>query len=446
MEPNRDEKVIVVGAGPAGLRAAEVLTGVRLKPVLIDAGTAPGGRPGRLGRLGQARLGDRDASLRRAFAGLAEKLDYRPETVATGVADGHLEVRHGDEVARLPFDALILATGASEVLLPFAGWSRPGVVGSSRALAELSRGRAVARRPVFVGTGPMLYRVAARHAANGVTPAAVLDTGPKGGILRASHHLATDWMVFADLLGDLAALRFRRVPLRRGVRPLAVMGEDTIEALHCRDEAGEEFAVPCDAIVTGFGWRPDDRLAALAGARFAPTEADGGWRAVLEDTGGVTGAPIYLAGAARGQGAILPVAEASGTIAAFAALIDLGYPVTVGTLRFWMTRIETRRLLNKGLAQAFPLPLDIALAATDDTLVCPCREITAGRLRALAGEGVADLTQAWNATGLGGGECGALHCAAAAGAILAAAHGTTPADVGRLASPTPISSENLDSP
>ena len=443
MEPNRDENVIIVGAGPAGLRAAEVLAGVKLRPVLIDAETAPGGRPGRLGRLGQARLGDRDASLRRAFAGLAKNLDYRPETVATGVSDGHLEVRRGSEVARLPFDALILATGASEVLLPFTGWSRTGVVGSSRALAELSRGRAVGRRPVFVGTGPMLYRAAARHAANGVAPAAVLDTGAKGGILRAAHHLATDWMVFADLLGDLAALQLRRVALRRGVRPLAAVGNDVIEALHCRDAAGEEFAVPCDAIVTGFGWQPDDRLATLAGARFAPREDDGGWRAVLEDTGGVAGKPVYLAGGARGQGAIVPVAEASGTIAAFAALIDLGYPVTVGTLRFWMTRIETRRLLNKGLAKAFPLPLDIALSATNDTLVCPCGDITVGRLRALAGEGVADLNGVWNATGLGCGECGGLHCAAAAGPIFAAARGTTSMDVGRLASPTPISPENL---
>ena len=207
MEPTREERVVIVGAGPAGLRAAEVLSGVGLRPILIDAGSAPGGRVRRLGRQGQARLGDRSVSLQRGFAGLAEKIEFRPETIATGIENGCLGVRRGEAVETLPFDALILATGASELLLPFPGWSRDGVATMSHALAALSRGRPVGRRPVFLGTGPMLYRAAARHAAAGTAPAAVLDTGPAGAGARALPRIATDWIQFGELVADVAALQ-----------------------------------------------------------------------------------------------------------------------------------------------------------------------------------------------------------------------------------------------
>ena len=444
MEPTREERVVIVGSGPAGLRAAEVLSGVGLRPILIDAGSAPGGRVRRLGRQGQARLGDRSVSLQRGFAGLAEKIEFRPETIATGIENGCLGVRRGEAVETLPFDALILATGASELLLPFPGWSRDGVATMSHALAALSRGRPVGRRPVFLGTGPMLYRAAARHAAAGTAPAAVLDTGPAGAGARALPRIATDWIQFGELVADAAALKTRRIAMRRGVRPLAVVGEGAIEALHCRDAADEEFAVPADSLVVGFGWRPEDRLAAMAGAEFDFDDDLGGWRVRTEDSGGIEGEPVYLAGAARGQGSMVSVAEASGTIAAFAALIDLGYPVTVGTLRFWMTRIETRRAFHRGLADAFPPPLDIAATAPDETLACPCRDIVTGRLRRLAADGAPDLRAVWSATGLAGGECGGICCGPGAASILAAALDRPMATLGRLASPTPISADNVE--
>ncbi len=439
----RDERVVIVGAGPAGVRAAEVLIGVGIRPVLIDIGADIGGRERRLGAAGRVRFGDRSAALRRTFAALAEKLEFRPGALATTVHDGGLLVVQGETEETIPFDALIVATGAHELLLPFPGWSRDGVVTISAALAALSRARPIGRRVIFLGTGPALYRVAARHATAGVQVAAVLDTGDVGAGLAALPGLATEWMVLADLLADLAALKSRRVSIQRGVRPLAVVGEGAIEALHCRDARGVEFAIPGDAVVVGFGWRADDRMSELAGADFGFEAERGGWRVEVEDTGRIEVDSVYLAGAARGHGETI-LAEASGTVAAFAALIDLGYPVTVGTLRFWMTRIETRNTFHRALRRAFPEPLDLPLGVPDDTLVCPCREVGAGTLRSLGAEGVGTLEEARSRCGLGAGECGAVYCAAGAGAILASALDVGPEAVGRLAAVTPLTRENIE--
>ena len=77
----------------------------------------------------------------------------------------------------LPFDALILATGATDRLLPIRGWTQPGCYSLGVAqIALKAQACAIGRKPVFLGTGPLLYLVAYQYAKAGVSPAAVLDT------------------------------------------------------------------------------------------------------------------------------------------------------------------------------------------------------------------------------------------------------------------------------
>ena len=69
-------------------------------------------------------------------------------------------------------DALVLATGAHDRMLPFPGWELPGVftAGAAQALAKGER-VAVGDRVLVAGTGPFLLPVAA----------SLLEAGPGGG-------------------------------------------------------------------------------------------------------------------------------------------------------------------------------------------------------------------------------------------------------------------------
>jgi NADPH-dependent 2,4-dienoyl-CoA reductase/sulfur reductase-like enzyme len=56
--------------------------------------------------------------------------------------------------------ALVLATGARELLLPFPGWTLPGVIGIGGAQALLKSGWIVrGLRVVIAGSGPLLLTV-----------------------------------------------------------------------------------------------------------------------------------------------------------------------------------------------------------------------------------------------------------------------------------------------
>ena len=76
----------VVGAGPAGIRAAQALVAHGLRPVIVDEGATSGGQvyrrqPGNFRRVASALYGfeaARAQSVHAAMQVLASQADYRP--------------------------------------------------------------------------------------------------------------------------------------------------------------------------------------------------------------------------------------------------------------------------------------------------------------------------------------------------------------------------------
>src|SRR5256885_950563 len=129
-----DPCVIIVGAGPAGTRAAEALVAAGLRPIVIDEGPFSGGQiyrrqPTNFTRQHEALYGA-DAGKARAlhdtFDALRDRIDYRPQTLAWTVSDDRLHIVTNGIASVLRFDVLILATGATDRLAPVAGWTMPG--------------------------------------------------------------------------------------------------------------------------------------------------------------------------------------------------------------------------------------------------------------------------------------------------------------------------------
>ena len=125
-----DDRIIVVGAGPAGVRAAEALTEAGRSPIVIDEGSRDGGQIYRRQPEGFQRSKSelygtearRAAALHQAFEALRGKIDYRPRTLAWNVSEKRLHILNGTQSDSFAYDALIIATGATDRLMPVRGW------------------------------------------------------------------------------------------------------------------------------------------------------------------------------------------------------------------------------------------------------------------------------------------------------------------------------------
>ncbi|MBL6457111.1 NAD(P)/FAD-dependent oxidoreductase [Belnapia sp. T6] len=439
--------VIVIGAGPAGIRAAARLVQAGLRPVLIEEGGREGGQiyrrqPANFTRPPAALYGadaGRATRLHGDFAALRAQIDWRPETLAWGVTeDGLMLLREGRAEA-LPWQAMILATGATERVMPVPGWTLPGVYGLGGAqIALKAQAALIGQRPVFLGTGPLLYLVAWQYAKAGADVQAVLDTSPWHLRLRAAPWLAARPGMLARGLRYTADLRRRGVRLAGGVTPLGIEGEGQVAALRWRDAAGREQRTECDAIGLGHGLRSETQLADLLQCDFAFDPVARQWLPVRDADGRSTRTGVYLAGdgaLARGADA----AEAAGQLAACAALRDLGHPVDELEMTTLRGRLRPMGRFRRGIETAFPWPARLAAGLPDETVICRCESITAGDIRASARAlDAPEVNRAKAFIRAGMGRCQGRVCGLAAAEVLAAARGVPVEQVGRLRGAAPV--------
>jgi len=439
--------MIIVGAGPAGIRAAEALVAAGLRPIVIDEGPLSGGQiyrrqPTNFTRRYEALYGadaGKARALHEAFDALRDRIDYRPETLAWTVSNDRLHIVSNRITSGLRFDALILATGATDRVAPIAGWTMPGCYSLGAAQVALkAQACSIGARPVFLGTGPLLYLVACQYLKAGVVPAAVLDTSPFAAQLKALPDLALRPGLLARGLMFRMRLRAAGVPIENGVVPIAIDGSREVQGVRYRVGDGAEQRITCDAAGMGFHLRSETQLADLAGCTFVFDATTGQWRPEADSDGRTSRAGVYVAGdGARVLGA--DAAEVAGKLAALAALADAGMKVDMIDVARLGKRMRQLDRFRRGLTTAFPWPARLAAAAPDEVIVCRCEAITAGDIREAAiAKDAPELNRAKALSRIGMGRCQGRFCGSAAAEILAQARGVPLAEVGRLRGQPPV--------
>ncbi|MGG1947746.1 FAD-dependent oxidoreductase [Trinickia sp. NRRL B-1857] len=440
-------RVIVVGAGPAGVRAAQTLVEAGYRPTVIDEGRRDGGQIYRRQPEGFTRSYDalygteaaRAQALHRAFEELAPRIDYLPETLVWNITPGELHLSAGDRYRALAFDALIVCSGATDRIMPVKGWHHAGTYSLGGAqIALKSQGCAIGMRPVLLGTGPLLYLLAAQYVKAGVDIVAVLDTSASRRRIRALPEMTALPAALWKGLKLLSILRRANVPVHRGVRPLEIQGDpgDGVRGVSVELSDGKRLELKCDAVALGYHLRPETQLADLAGCAFEFDEAGRQWLPRVDDDGRSSIEGVYLAGdGARVRGA--DAAERAGRLAALAALRDLGENVRgMDELRHSLARY-TR--FADGMRRAFAWPAQEAGRLPDETIVCRCESITAGDIREVVrATGACEANRAKAFSRVGMGRCQGRYCGHAAAEVIACEAGVPLAQVGRLRSQAPV--------
>ena len=412
--------IAVVGAGPAGVRAVETLLAHGVRPVWIDEAPRAGGQiyrrpPPNFQRSANALYGfaaQKAQRLHRAADAAATQADYRPSTLVWDIAGGALHIADANGSQAVSFEATILATGATDRILPLPGWTLPGVYSLGGAQTALkAQAVAIGRRSLFFGTGPLLYLVAYQYAKAGANVAGVLDTGSGAGRRRALPSLLANSPALAKGFFYLAWLRSHGVKIESGIEPLAVLGKVQAEGLRFRNAAGATREIEADAIAFGYGLRSETQLADLAGCRFAFDSIDRQWLPEKDVAGRALGmANIYLAGDGAGiTGA--DAAEAAGERAALALLSDRGKAVSAERCRRSSARSQDCAAFERA-CRSLPLPCSSRPPVSAiETILCRCECVSAGSLRAaVSGIDAHDVNRAKAYSRVGMGRCQGRLC------------------------------------
>lgn len=437
--------VVIVGAGPAGIRAAQTLAAHGLRPCLVDEAQQGGGQvyrraPGNFQRPANQLYGfeaRKAQAVHQTLDAMSAQIDYRPDTLVWNAEDGHLHTLSQQRVGTVQYDRLLIATGATDRILPVPGWTLPGVYSLGAAqIALKAQGCAIGEQVVFAGSGPLLYLVAYQYAKAGARVLAVLDSSPFGAQVAALPRLLLQPATLAKGLYYRAWLTAHGIAVHQGATLVEVVGEQKVEAVTWQ-RAGSRHSLACDGLAFAHALRSETQLADLLGCQFSWSPLNRAWLPSRDRAGRSSVPGVYLAGDGAGiMGA--DAAEMAGERAALALLEDMG--ITIDRVRGTQLERQLARIqgFRAGLEAAFPFPDSWASQAPDQLMLCRCEEISVGEVRQVVAQGHTDINRVKAHCRVGMGRCQGRMCGSATVEIIAQAAARPVQDVGRLRAQAPI--------
>ncbi|MGN6529753.1 MAG: FAD-dependent oxidoreductase [Burkholderiaceae bacterium] len=397
-EPGNDlvADVVVVGAGPAGLAAARAAAGQGASILVLDAAPAAGGQ------IWRARHGVVAAPVRDALHGLARAgvRVLAGARVAMALPGQALLVETADGARRVRWSRLVVATGARERLLPFPGWTLPGVFGAGGLQALAKGGWPVAGRRVLVaGSGPLLLAAAATLRREGARVVAIAQEPGAAALARFVAGLATHprQALAAVRLGVALA----GVPAWAGWRVVAAEGDGALERVRLACADGRERVIECDALAASWGLVPQAELGDALGCAIEPRFGAPAIRVDAAQRTSVAG--VFAAGECTGVAGVR-AAVLQGHAAGEAAEREVRHRVSAPAGRV-PPALAREFAFAARVAATFAVPSGWATRLRDDTLVCRCEDVAWSALRAQP-----DLRAAKLATRCGMGHCQGRLC------------------------------------
>ena len=359
-------ELIVIGAGPAGLSAAAAAGRAGMEVAVFDENAGPGGQ---LFKQIHKFFGSRANHAKERGFRIGQKLLAEAEEAGVkvflnatvlGIFDEkEVMVKIGDEVDHYKGDAIIIATGAAENMIPFKGWDKPGVMGAGAAQTLMNlHGVQPGSRVLMVGSGNVGLIVAFQLLQSGCDLAAVLDAAPRIG----------GYGVHA------AKIARTGVPFLTSHTILEAKGEEKVESAviaqvdeSFRPIEGTERELEVDTILLAVGLTPTSQLAINAGCRVEYQEKDGRISPVTiaDEYGETTVSGIYCCGDCRSENAegassamlqgrisATRVAELSGYIKAEDAQAEIAkYQKALQQLGRGMFAVENKGRMDIGVTE-----------------------------------------------------------------------------------------------
>jgi D-hydroxyproline dehydrogenase subunit alpha len=371
--------IIVIGAGPAGLAAAEAASRNGSDVALIDSASRMGGQYWRH-RTNVTGYRSHRADEIFAKVSAAQSITHISEAnVWSAEREGNLirvNYLQGGIESSLTAEKVIIATGAYDRTLPFPGWDTPGSMtpGAAQSLLK-GQGVLAGKRVIVTGTGPFLLPVATGLAEAGAEIVALIDANSPLRWSLSPLALLTNIAKFSELVYYVRLIRKYRIRPKFGRAVTAYAdGVATISAINSRFhiKSGKSQTMRAEVVAVGWGFVPDLSLGGILGCAQR-VDSDGTVIFEVDENQMSSQPQIWIAGEATGiGGADLSLVE--GEIAGLAAS---GQKIERALLR---ERIRKQRFAN-ALKRSYPVRDGWREWITSNTTICRCEEVKAQEIR-----------------------------------------------------------------
>ena len=433
--------LVVLGAGPAGVAAANVASKEGAEVVIIDENSSAGGQiyrappnefqPQNSFKSDEFREGEKQRNILEN-SNLTALFKHRVWSVSSDLV---VSTVGPNGVSSWHARSLIIANGALERIIPFPGWTIPGVIGLAASTILLKSQYVLpGQSTVVAGCGPLLIAVANGIIKSGGKVSAIIDLNSKSDWIKAFPRLLSrpdqlfkgmSW--FANIMkagikiyGGHAVTNTKQVDnvLRISIAPINSAGSIL--------DSKNQKIVEGDCLAIGHGLFPSTEITRLLKAKHIYDPLKGGWVPLIDDDFRSSIPGVYIAGDATGiSGAFSAVQK--GRIAGMAAVRDLN----VMSSQKYKAKIKSELIIlkknenfGKAAVRLMKFRPELIQTITSETIVCRCEDVFRSEIDEAIESGARDLNQlkAWTRCGMG--PCQGRTCSEAIEAILASKVGS----------------------
>jgi len=442
-----DADIVILGAGPAGMAAAQTAAEAGANVHLIDEQPTAGGQIYRaIENAGEQRIALLGPTYRAGavlVGGLAhDNIHHHPDATIWRVDNNGMvcfSVRQ--KAQQIRGRHVIIATGALERAMPIPGWTLPGVFTAGAAQILLKASGVAAEGAVLAGSGPLLYLVATQLIRAGYPPKALVETQNYKNYLAASRHikgasrnlrsLAEGWFLLREI-------RRARIPRYTGARGLRVLGSVQATGISFTS-GGQVHQIDSETVLLHAGVVPNTQISRSLNLDHLWDKRQYCFSPIVDEWGSTSDPLFSVAGDGGGIGGAKAAAE-QGHLAALFVLVKLEL---LGIADAQTRSARHRAILARELAirpfldALYATTEDIRLPA-DSTVICRCEDVTAGEIRAHAKSGCHGPNQAKAFSRAGMGACQGRYCGQTVTEILAAENRASPQRTGAYRIRSPI--------
>jgi thioredoxin reductase/bacterioferritin-associated ferredoxin len=454
MSYKKEYDLIIIGAGPSGVKAALTCSKKGLKVLIIDSNGNSGGQIYRAPPKSYIKKSEK--SLEENLIQIKFSENLKKSNIDTAYNHTVWQVSPGfkidafNENGTIQWNTknLIVATGTYEKIIPFDGWTTPGVIGLAACTILLKAHQTIpGNKIILAGNGPLLILVAYYMLKFGGKVDAIVDTSSKFEWIKSMISLIFNPKNFIQGISWISKIIFSRVPIYSNSLINKVDKIDkgiSVKIQNIKNKKIKELT--SEVLAVGHGLIPSTDISRLLKVNHSYNELKGGWVPKLDKYFKSSIKGLYIVGDGSGiSGAI--AAEEKGELAAIAILKDLNL---ISEKEFQNNNDRIIKKLNryeifaKGIAKLNTTPQSLIENINNDTVICRCEDITKKDIINSVKNGAKNLNQIKSWTRFGMGPCQGRTCQYAVAKVASQHLKCNMKDLGYLTGRTPLRPFPLD--